>query len=590
MGLVFVAGGGPPTHPGLCPGELPHHPPAPGPAAPGACPTPAPDDDDSPVPAHITAIFGERWQQARPAWTQGSWWEAPLRDDVRGLLWLSAGPVLLGALAALAPAYPCPLPHDHDRIVGQPTPGHGPGWPCACQVIIAAAWEACAAWVAAGAARALVDAAGPTPVQHAIDRGRVIEEPAREELAVALRSSPAAMQGRIGAARSITAHPPLLALVESAAITAWAGRLVTDHLVGLDQAQAERVVAEVAARVHARLASGRRPWHSGEVNRQARAARLRICPEQEQAARVRAFAHRRVVVHPGSEGMATLIAELAEVDARRIHRRLTGIAEALEQAARADGGTEPRTRDQLRADAFVDVVLAAAPQAGATEPPRPAGSGTVGSDASEGDAAGTAVPRPEINVVLPWTVLLGLADDPAEVPGLGPIPADLARELAADGTWRAWVADANGAITATGSRGYVPSEAVARAVRAREPHCRFPGCRQPASRCDLDHAIPWPRGSTKVENLGPLCRRHHNLKTHLGWGLDPGLLPDPDHDHEQAHPRDPGRAHARDAGRAHARDPEHPPAPDIEPAPAVPGWSWRSPAGLVITDGPPPPF
>ena len=31
--------------------------------------------------------------------------------------------------------------------------------------------------------------------------------------------------------------------------------------------------------------------------------------------------------------------------------------------------------------------------------------------------------------------------------------------------------------------------------------------------------MPWPRGSTQTENLAPLCRRHHRLKTHAPWTL-----------------------------------------------------------------------
>ena len=85
--------------------------------------------------------------------------------------------------------------------------------------------------------------------------------------------------------------------------------------------------------------------------------------------------------------------------------------------------------------------------------------------------------------------------------------------MAADGRWRAWLVDAAGAVTATGTTSYVPTAEIARLVRARHPHCRFPGCRQAAASCDLDHAIPYPAGPTTPGNLGPLCRRHHNLKT-----------------------------------------------------------------------------
>ena len=106
------------------------------------------------------------------------------------------------------------------------------------------------------------------------------------------------------------------------------------------------------------------------------------------------------------------------------------------------------------------------------------------------------------------------------MPGLGPIPAEVARGLAADARWRAWLTDAEGTVVATSSTTYRPSAALARLVRARHPECRMPGCRRSADACDLDHAVEWPRGETSAENLGPLCRRHHVMKTHYGWDLD----------------------------------------------------------------------
>jgi hypothetical protein len=47
--------------------------------------------------------------------------------------------------------------------------------------------------------------------------------------------------------------------------------------------------------------------------------------------------------------------------------------------------------------------------------------------------------------------------------------------------------------------------------------CCFPGSRQPADRCDLDHGLPFPAGPTCEANLIPLCRHHHRAKTHGGW-------------------------------------------------------------------------
>ena len=57
-------------------------------------------------------------------------------------------------------------------------------------------------------------------------------------------------------------------------------------------------------------------------------------------------------------------------------------------------------------------------------------------------------------------------------------------------------------------------------------HCVFPHCTRPARSCDADHVIAHHDGGpTCTENLAPLCRRHHRLKTHTSWtytALEPG--------------------------------------------------------------------
>lgn len=64
------------------------------------------------------------------------------------------------------------------------------------------------------------------------------------------------------------------------------------------------------------------------------------------------------------------------------------------------------------------------------------------------------------------------------------------------------------------------------ALRFRDGVCQAPGCMVPAERCDSDHRVPHPDGPTSAANMGPLCRRHHQLKGHrlLHWSTRP---PDP---------------------------------------------------------------
>ena len=73
---------------------------------------------------------------------------------------------------------------------------------------------------------------------------------------------------------------------------------------------------------------------------------------------------------------------------------------------------------------------------------------------------------------------------------------------------------------------YRPTAAQRTFVRVRDRHCRMPGCRRRAGRCDIDHSVAHADGgSTACWNLCCLCRRHHRLKTFArDWHFE--LLPD----------------------------------------------------------------
>jgi hypothetical protein len=138
-------------------------------------------------------------------------------------------------------------------------------------------------------------------------------------------------------------------------------------------------------------------------------------------------------------------------------------------------------------------------------------------------ASGTVITRhnrrPTINVTVDLPTVLGLAENPGQLAGYGPIPASIARTIAKDGRWKRFITDpVSGVLLDYGRETYEPPQELQDFLIARDRTCRFPGCRQPAHLSDLDHVIPWDEGGkTSADNLGALCRRHHNLKTHHGW-------------------------------------------------------------------------
>ena len=102
-----------------------------------------------------------------------------------------------------------------------------------------------------------------------------------------------------------------------------------------------------------------------------------------------------------------------------------------------------------------------------------------------------------------------------------PVPAVVARALAAGGTWRRLVTDpVSGTVVDVGRTRYRPPAALADLVRARDAACTHPGCDVPARGCDVDHIVPWAGGGiTSYANLTCLCRAHHRLKHTPGWAL-----------------------------------------------------------------------
>lgn len=153
---------------------------------------------------------------------------------------------------------------------------------------------------------------------------------------------------------------------------------------------------------------------------------------------------------------------------------------------------DDRTIDQVRADLLTDLLL--------------------GSDPSEVQGAGLENITARVQVTIAATTLAGLDDDPAQLDGLGSLDPDDARALAGRNSgWTRLFLDPSGLVTETDT--YTPTEAMRRFLRARDEHCRFPGCRMPVYRCDIDHTHDHALGGpTAIGNLAHLCKTHHALK------------------------------------------------------------------------------
>jgi hypothetical protein len=166
------------------------------------------------------------------------------------------------------------------------------------------------------------------------------------------------------------------------------------------------------------------------------------------------------------------------------------------RAAAAPGDT--RTLDQRRADVFTDLLLGL----------------HVDPDQAGRNAA-------LILVTVPASMLMGLDDQPGELAGYGPIPAEVARDIAAGGTWKRLLTDpVSGTVMDYGRSTYRPPAGLADFVRIRDQHCIFPGCGRRAATCDIDHRVRYPDGPTSADNLECLCRHHHRLKHEAGWAVD----------------------------------------------------------------------
>ncbi len=122
-------------------------------------------------------------------------------------------------------------------------------------------------------------------------------------------------------------------------------------------------------------------------------------------------------------------------------------------------------------------------------------------------------------------VLLGTRDDAAYLDGYGPIPAELARELAHQAAEeglatlrRLYRAPSTGQLVAMDSRSRRFEGGLARFIRLRDQVCRTPWCDAPIRH--TDHPQPAAAdGETSGDNGQGLCEACNYAKEAPGWSV-----------------------------------------------------------------------
>jgi len=379
--------------------------------------------------------------------------------------------------------------------------------PAAARVDYLAALERQSSWLQAAMQRAIVAVAG---VEAGQSDGPFngVDEAEREDVSSALRLSAGTAQMRIDVARTLVNHLPNTC---SALAT---GELSAAHATVIAKETAAAIrdgLSEFAIFSIEQKAIAHAEFHTpSQVAQQVRGAIAKFAPATFEEAVEKARDTRRVSCYNDIDGMSTVVAILPAEDAQTVMKAIEAFiikgSSVFDLSADARGtdarGTDARSADMKRADALT--ALAGFALAASSE-----------------DVALHRRPI-TVNVTIDLPTLLGLNENPGQLAGYGAIPASVARALASDGKWKRFITDPQtGALLDYGRETYSPPQALIDFLIARDRTCRFPGCRRSAALSDLDHAQSWEEGgTTSLDNLGALCRRHHLLKTHGGWSIE----------------------------------------------------------------------
>ncbi|MFT4226607.1 DUF222 domain-containing protein [Micropruina sp.] len=303
------------------------------------------------------------------------------------------------------------------------------------------------------------------------------------EVGLARHESPHRASSLVGLAGVLaTEMPHTMKAFIAGDVSEWRVTILARETACLSRADRAHVDAELGPRL--------RELSTRQVAAEARKLAYQLDPHSVVERIGKAEADRNVTIRPAPDCMTRVSALLPAADGVAAYAALTSAADT----ARATG--DQRSRNQIMADALIARI-------------------TGQEEAGQVDV--------EIQLVITDEALLGDSDTPARLNDYGPIPARIARRLAADAinTERAWirrfyVRPADGQLVAMEStRRHFP-KAMKTFIKTRDDHCRTPWCDAPIRH--TDHITPVHAGGpTSLANGQGICEQCNQLKEHPGW-------------------------------------------------------------------------
>jgi len=381
-------------------------------------------------------------------------------------------------------------------------------------------------------------------------------------------------QRHVGAARAlVTEMPHTMAALECGEITERRARIIIEQFACLTptgRAHADTVIAAELPGLGDRAAQSR-----------AAGIAYRLDPEAVMGKIRGAVTDRHVSLRPAPDTMTRLSALLPVAQGVAVYAALRRSADTATAAGDA------RTRGQVMADELTSRITghtitgcdpygaphyettdAANDEPGTTAPPGGATTVAGGTTGRPARTAGTGGGL-EVNLIMTDRTLLGEDDEPAQLLGHGPIPAQLARSLVignADTATTTWVrrlyTDPTGTqLVAMDSRRRLFPAAAQKFLILRDQTCRTPWCDAPIRH--IDHITPFGRGGpTHLSNGQGLCQACNLSKQAPHWRswTDPHNTDNPDNTDDTVHITTP-------TGHHYTSNP--PPPPKSQPWPDI---------------------